>query len=97
MRSYLDVTQQSGGPFVRRNIPDEIVMLNLLRFREVVDYVASPELAPEQPMSGAKAYDRYIMHAMPYLAASGGELLFLGVGGPFLIGPECERWDRVML
>src|ERR1700758_1857293 len=72
MRNYFDVTQQSGGALVRRNIPGEIVMLNLLRFREVADYVASPELAPEQPISGAEAYDRYIVHAMPYLAASGG-------------------------
>jgi hypothetical protein len=37
------------------------------------------------------------MHTMPYLAASGGDLLFLGEGGPCLIGPEGERWDRVML
>jgi uncharacterized protein (DUF1330 family) len=97
MRNYLNVTQQSGGALVRRNIRGDIVMLNLLRFREVADYVASPELAPKHPISGDEAYDRYIVHAMPYLAASGGELLFLGAGGPFLIGPEGERWDRVML
>ena len=34
---------------------------------------------------------------MPYLIASGGKLLFLGEGGTFFIGPQAERWDRVML
>jgi hypothetical protein len=36
-------------------------------------------------------------HTMPYLAASGGEVLFFGEGGPFLVGPPDERWDRAML
>jgi uncharacterized protein (DUF1330 family) len=72
-------------------------MLNLLRLREVADYSAHPELAPARPISGAEAYDRYIAHTMPYLEASGGALMFLGEGGPFLIGPEGERWDRAML
>jgi hypothetical protein len=28
---------------------------------------------------------------------SGGEILFFGEGGPYLIGPEDEYWDRAML
>jgi uncharacterized protein (DUF1330 family) len=76
---------------------EDKALRTMLRFRDVADYAASPELAPEQPISGAEAYDRYMVHTMPYLAESGGELLFLGEGGPFLIGPEGERWDRAML
>jgi uncharacterized protein (DUF1330 family) len=72
-------------------------MLNLLRLRPVADYSANPALAPEKPISGAEAYDRYISHTLPFLTASGGALLFLGEGGPFLIGPQGERWDRAML
>jgi hypothetical protein len=34
-----------------------LVMLNLLRFREVADYSANPELAPAAPISGAEAFD----------------------------------------
>jgi hypothetical protein len=34
---------------------------------------------------------------MPFLKQSGGELLFLGNGGAFFIGPEEEHWDAVML
>jgi hypothetical protein len=77
--------------------PGEVVMLNLLRLRDVADYAANPKLAPEQPISGAEAYNRYIAHTLPFLTESGGALLFLGEGGPFLIGPEGKRWDRAML
>ncbi len=57
----------------------------------------SPSLAPETAISGATAYDLYIAHTLPFLEESGGELLFLGDGGPWLIGPADERWDRAML
>jgi hypothetical protein len=72
-------------------------MLNLLRFRAVADYSAFPDIAPAAPISGAEAYERYMEHTMPFLKESGGEILFYGEGGPFLIGPEEEHWDRVML
>jgi hypothetical protein len=97
MTTYLEPTQESGRALVTRAIKGEVVMLNLLRFREVADYSATPGLAPATPISGAEAYDRYMTHTMPYLTASGGELLFFGEGGTLLIGPEGERWDRAML
>lgn len=97
MKHYLEATQEAGVAFYRRAIAGPVVMLNLLRFREVADYSAFPELAPGIPISGAAAFDRYIAHTLPYLEHSGGELIFLGEGGPYLIGPEEESWDRVML
>ena len=36
-------------------------------------------------------------HAEPFLMASGGDVLFMGRGGPFLIGPPEERWDAALL
>jgi len=95
--SYLEPTQAAGRDLMQRAIAGEVVMLNLLRLRRLADYSANPELAPETPISGAQAYDRYIAHTLPHLRAGGGELLFLGEGGPLLIGPEGERWDRAML
>jgi uncharacterized protein (DUF1330 family) len=95
--NYLVPTQETGRAFLQRAIKGPVVMLNLLRFRNVADYSASPELAPATPISGAEAYDRYVAHTLPHLKKSGGELMFLGEGGPFLIGPEDERWDRAML
>ena len=97
MTAYLEPTQDSGRAFVMRGIQGEVVMLNLLRFRKVDDYSATPELAPETPISGAKAYDLYMAHTLPFLKASGGDVMFLGAGGAFLVGPDSERWDMVML
>ena len=97
MTTYLDPTNDSGRAFMMRGISGEVVMLNLLRFRTVADYSAHPALAPDRPISGAEAYDRYIAHTMPFLEESGGELLFIGEAGRFLIGPPDEQWDLAML
>jgi uncharacterized protein (DUF1330 family) len=94
---YLEPTQAAGQALIQRAIQGEVVMLNLLRFRCIADYSHSPHLAADKPISGAEAYDRYIAHTMPYLLRSGGDLLYSGEGGRFLIGPEHERWDRVLL
>ena len=72
-------------------------MLNLLRFRDVADYSANPELAPNEKISGREAYQKYIEHTLPFLRECGGELIFLGEGGKYLIGPQEEQWDVVML
>jgi len=94
---YIEPSQRAGMRFMQRGIEGRIVMLNLLRFRDVADYTANPELTPEVPISGAEAFKRYIEHNLPFLRESGGEVLFLGDGGEFLIGPEDERWDLFML
>jgi uncharacterized protein (DUF1330 family) len=96
-RIYLEPSQEAGRAFISRQIKGNVVMLNLLRFREVANYSATPELAPLEPISGEEAYRRYTEHTMPFLREAGGELLFLGNGGNFLIGPPDEQWDLVML
>jgi uncharacterized protein (DUF1330 family) len=95
--TYLEPSWEAGRAFVQRGIDTGLVMLNLLRFREIADYSASPELAPTEPITGVEAYERYVAHTLPLLRESGGDLLFVGEGGPFLIGPEEERWDRALL
>ena len=72
-------------------------MLNLLQFREWADYSAFPELAPDAPITGRAAYERYVAHTLPFLTAAGGEVLFVGEGGSYLIGPEDRTWDVVIL
>lgn len=94
---YLDPTQEQGRAFFTRGISGGVVMLNLLRFRSVADYSATPVLAPASPISGEEAYRLYMEHTLPHLEASGGDLVFYGRGGDFLIGPSNERWDAVML
>jgi hypothetical protein len=95
--SYLEPTPAAGCAFVMRQLKGNIVMLNLLRFRAVADYSATPELAANTSMSGADAFKLYIEHTLPYLRETGGDLIFVGAGGQFLIGPQTERWDLAML
>ena len=94
---YLMPTQEAGRKFIMRQIQGSVVMLNLLRFRETADYSDTPELAPAESISGKKAYQLYVEHTLPFLIKSGGEILFMGEGGDFLIGPVNERWDAVLL
>ncbi|MCF1713306.1 hypothetical protein L0U88_01530 [Flavihumibacter sp. RY-1] len=94
---YLMPTQEAGRKFVMRQLHGNIVMLNLLRFRKTADYSDNPELMPKEPISGKQAYQLYIEHTLPFLNQSGGEILFMGEGGDFLIGPENEHWDAVLL
>ena len=94
---FLEPTQETGAVLFKRNISGEVVMLNMLRLREIADYSSNPELSPETKISGREAFQKYIDHTMPFLMKSGGELLFLGDGGKFFIGPDDEQWDVVML
>ena len=96
-QTYLEPTQESGREFFSRGISGAVVMLNLLRFRSIADYSASPHLAPASPITGEAAYRLYMERTLPYLEQSGGKVIFFGRGGPFLIGPSEERWDAVML
>lgn len=96
-KSYIEPTQEAASALFSRQIDGEVVMLNLLRFRDMADYSDHPDLAPKSPISGREAYQKYMDHTFPFLKDSGGEVIFLGEGGSFLIGPQAEKWDLVML
>jgi len=96
-KNYLEPNQEGINELFSRNIKGEFVMLNFLRFRTVADYSATPELAPDKDISGKEAYQLYIDHTLPFLKESGGDIIFLGEGGGYMIGPRDERWDLVML
>jgi hypothetical protein len=97
VKTHLEPAQEAGRDFFNRGITGPVVMLNLLRFRAIADYAATPELAPETSISGEAAYRLYMRHTLPHLEASGGAVLFFGKGGSYLIGPAEERWDAAML
>ncbi len=96
-KSYLDATEESAIELFSRNITGELVMLNLLRFRELADYSDFPDLSPESPISGREAFQKYIDYTLPFLHESGGDINFLGEGGKYFVGPQDERWDLAML
>lgn len=72
-------------------------MLNLLRFRDIADYSAHPDLAPDEPIPGAEAYHRYGEAAQAHLGEAGGAVEYLAPCGPMVIGPQGERWDMILL
>ncbi len=94
---YLYPSYESGKRLFNKNIEGAIVNLNLIKLKKEADYAANPALAPVHPISGQDAFFRYIKEAQPFLEASGGEILFIGKGDHFLIGPEKEYWDICML
>jgi uncharacterized protein (DUF1330 family) len=94
---YLDPLDENVVLLLQRELAGPVTMLNLLRFRDIADYAANPELDPGHPISGREAYDRYVTHTLPFLEASGGSVLFQGDGGHLFIGPPDERWDYAML
>ena len=96
-KPYLEPTQEAGREFFTRNIQGPVVILNLMRFRPIADYSGAPHLAPNAPITGEAAYELYMDHTLPFLTKSGGEVLFYGRGGKFLVGPSEERWDAAML
>lgn len=69
-----------------------IVMLNLLRFREVAEYKGVPAA-----WSGREAYRRYSEFTLPRLAEIGAAVIFMGAARGALIAPPDEKWDEVLL
>jgi hypothetical protein len=95
---HIQPTEAAGRAlFQRFGDGKPILMLNLLRFRDVADYSASPDLAPDQPITGAKAYARYTTSILPLLRASGGDIVLEAAGNEWFIGPEAEAWHRVLI
>lgn len=94
---YISATPDSIAALMSRDVNEPVSMLNLLRFREIADYSESPDLAPQEPISGKQAYDIYVQHVVPLLRAVGGKASLNARGGPLLIGPAKARWDRVLI
>ncbi|MGE7689878.1 hypothetical protein ACQKMI_11790 [Lysinibacillus sp. NPDC097214] len=65
--------------------------------KKLADYTAHSELTPEVPTNGAEAFNCYIEHTFHFWRECRGEVMFLGDVGEYLIGPEDERWDLVMM
>lgn len=96
-KTFLDVTQESGRMFFTNSMDGPVVMLNLLRFNEVADFNACPELKTETPISGRECYKTYMKYTAPFLTEAGGELLYFGNTLPYIIGPMDEKWDVMLL
>ena len=94
---YLEPSLDSIKSFLMRNNNGPIVMLNLLKFRKVADYSLTPNLEPKESISGKEAYKLYTDKTFSFVRKMEGEVLFYGNCDKFLIGPESELWDAVLI
>lgn len=69
-----------------------VVMLNLLKFRELANYENG-----EAPCSGREAYKKYSEQAIGHIKNMGGSLLWMGDAKMSVIAPTEEEWDEVLL
>lgn len=95
---YIEATADAGKKFYQTyQGRGKIVMLNLLKFKVKANYNDFANLKPEQEITGKEAYERYMDGTLPELKKAGGKVLFYGTATDFLIGPESEKWDAVLL
>ena len=98
MKNYLDATPESGKNFfLTFQQQGKVVMLNLLKYRSKADYTHAKELDPGEELTGREAYQLYMKHTRPVLEQAGSKVLFYGDCGHFLIGPDNEKWDTMLL
>lgn len=98
MKNYLDATPEAAKRFYQNfHGKGKVIMLNLLRFRPLADYTGLDPLKPQTEISGVEAYQLYIKCILPELEKAGSRILYYGKGNDFLIGPEAEKWDAVVL
>ncbi|HRI63884.1 MAG TPA: DUF1330 domain-containing protein [Polyangium sp.] len=87
-------TREQLDEFVRTTPDDKpIVMLNLLKFRDVADYGPGGL----QGLTGRQAYSRYSKAVMPLVFEVGGQPFFMSNVRTNVIAPHDESWDEVVL
>ena len=98
MSKYIDANQEAGKRFYQ-NFYDKgkVVMLNLLRFRKIADYSNLERIKPVDEISGEEAYQLYLTGILPVLKRAGSQIIYYGKSNNFLIGPDLEVWDAVLL
>jgi len=94
---FIEVDQSAAMAFFGSPDDGPVTMLNLIKLRDRADYSHAPDLEPAGGIDGRRAYQLYVEGIEPLLVKSGGALLFLGEAESFLIGPQDEKWDLVML
>ncbi|MBO0356055.1 DUF1330 domain-containing protein [Muricauda ruestringensis] len=98
MEKYIDATENAGKEFYMNFIgKGKIVMLNLLKFKPKADYTDFESLKPKDEISGEEAYKIYMGNTIEELNKKNSRILFYGKSKSFLIGPEFEKWDAVLL
>jgi len=94
---YINPTDAAAIALFSKGHEGEIVMLNMIKYNDNADYSENPQLAPNKTITGKEAYQLYMQHTQPFLAESGGEVMFMGTASEYFIGPAETTWDLVFL
>lgn len=98
MNNYINVTQEAGKRFYQEfHDKGKIVMLNMLKFKSIADYTNLDALNPGKEITGKEAYQLYMDYTLPRLEDAGSKILYYGKSSQFVIGPESESWDAILL
>jgi uncharacterized protein (DUF1330 family) len=98
MRKYMEASPEAGKEFYQHfHNKGKVVMLNLLKFRATADYTNLGALKPAEEISGEEAYQLYMKSTLPELEKAGSRVIYYGKSKSFLIGPDTEKWDAVLL
>ncbi|GAB3653713.1 DUF1330 domain-containing protein [Echinicola sediminis] len=98
MGKYIDARPEAGKEFYQNfHNKGKVVMLNLLKFRARADYTGFEALKPALEISGEEAYQKYLDSTVPQLEKAGSRIVYYGKCNRFLIGPNTEEWDAVLL
>lgn len=96
MDKYIDATEEIGKEFYLDYLEKgKIVILNLLKFKSKAHYVDSTQ--SQKNLTGKEAFKKYTDNTLEELENVGSRILFYGASNRFLIGPESEKWDAVLL
>lgn len=98
MSQHIGANPASGKRFYQEfHDKGKVVMLNLLKFKTTADYRNLEPIKPDKEISGEKAYQLYMEKTLPELQKAGSKIIYYGKSKNFLIGPETEKWDAVLL
>ncbi len=85
---YLDISNDQYMAFSRLPIDGPLKMLNLLKFKEIVDITGK---------TGAATYKEYMAATNPFFSKVNAEIIFYGTPQFTLIGPTDLEWDKVLI
>ncbi|WP_350290180.1 DUF1330 domain-containing protein [uncultured Croceitalea sp.] len=98
LTNHINANQKQGQFFFKAlQNSGEFILLNLLKFKSLAEYDAQITMKLKSNISGKEAYERYFNAVQPELEKIGSTILFRGDCLPFLVGPENEHWDTVIL
>lgn len=98
MDKFIEASDKAGGEFyLNFKKKGKVMMLNLLKFKSQADYTGFESLQPKEQISGEQAYELYTESIKEELRKRNSRILFYARSYSFLIGPEHEKWDAILL